>query len=101
MPFYQADTEPVRAILTCDCSAECSELQFQVDDDPVLHVYVSARPRWPLNLRVRLRDAWRILRSGSLGPDCMIVEVPALRGLTDWLLEVLREDDAEGEEGEA
>jgi hypothetical protein len=94
MAFYECKDEEIpRAIITCDCVSECTELHLSKyvsefeDEEENNEYYISLQPRSNLknSLWYRLKIMWRILTTGGLYEDCMTLDEDTVNELREWL----------------
>jgi len=85
MPFYTTAQDRDRAVLSCDCAGECTQILLMWDEEYGV-LYLSPRPE-KLCWRERLRRAWHLLVAGEPWPDSMILGRETVRALTEWIAE--------------
>jgi hypothetical protein len=115
MAVYKCKDKKVpRIIVTCDCIGECSDIHIVKSTETVegklgpeeqSEFYLSFQPK--ANFRFsfwhRLKHAWRVLKTGGLYEDNIILEPSTILDLTEWLTENNRReflDQSTNKEGE-
>ena len=97
MAVYKCkDKEVPRIIITCDCVGECSDIHIvkytetvegKLGPEEQSEFYLSFQPKANLKFPFwhRLKHAWRVLRTGGLYEDNMLLEPSTILDLTEWL----------------
>jgi hypothetical protein len=98
MPFYECkDQKLPRAIITCDCVGECTEIHIMKDSEEVegKHglekrntFYISIQPKsnFKVSFWHRLKCAWKVLTAGGLYEDNIVLEASTIIDLNEWLI---------------
>jgi len=85
MPFYITEQDSNRAVLSCDCAGECTQIVLMWDEE-YGELYLDPRPE-KVCWQERLRRAWHLLIAGEPWPDSMILERDTARALVQWIAE--------------
>jgi len=85
MPFYITEQDANRAVLSCDCAGECTQILLMWDEE-YGELYLDPRPE-KLCWRERLRRAWNLLVAGEPWPDSMVLEHETVRAVIKWIAE--------------